>query len=164
MIWFSWMNLLRERKQVPKFCRYIVLNYVCYLMCIEVCPKKKKTYQDSASNLEKKTICSVYEENSFKQINKHNQQIINNLVENLSYSQMQTFVSSQTNIAGLPKVKTHNKKISDTNHPKNQFDNKKTKTSNTTTDENRKNIIVNMKFKNPSESGNLCLILILLIQ
>lgn len=33
MVWFSIMNLLRERKKVPKFCRYIVVNYFCKFLC-----------------------------------------------------------------------------------------------------------------------------------
>ena len=33
MIWFSMMNKLREKPNVPNCIRYIVLNYICYLMC-----------------------------------------------------------------------------------------------------------------------------------
>ena len=35
MIWFSIMNLMRENKRVPKCIRYLVLNYICYLICFK---------------------------------------------------------------------------------------------------------------------------------
>lgn len=36
MIWFSYMNLLRLRKRVPSYCRYIVVNIICPIMRIDL--------------------------------------------------------------------------------------------------------------------------------
>jgi hypothetical protein len=60
MIWFSIMNLLRETKRVPRFCRYLVLNYFSYFLFFNrnVFKKsKKKTPKESNSsrNLSKAT-------------------------------------------------------------------------------------------------------------
>ncbi len=35
MIWFSIMNMLKENKKVPKFCKWLVLNVICYMMCMK---------------------------------------------------------------------------------------------------------------------------------
>lgn len=40
MIWFSYINLLRERKRVPKFCRYLVVHYICFIMRVKVASSK----------------------------------------------------------------------------------------------------------------------------
>lgn len=36
MVWFSIVNLLKERKKVPNCCKLLVLRYICYVMCIKV--------------------------------------------------------------------------------------------------------------------------------
>jgi len=36
MVWFSIMNLLRERKKVPNFCRCIVQNNFCIVLCATI--------------------------------------------------------------------------------------------------------------------------------
>lgn len=41
MIWFSYINLLRERKVVPRFIRYIVVNYICFIMRIKTKSKSQ---------------------------------------------------------------------------------------------------------------------------
>ncbi len=43
MIWFSFTNLLKENKKVPKSCRNLVVNYICYLMCINNFKTKKSS-------------------------------------------------------------------------------------------------------------------------
>lgn len=43
MIWFSIINKLKEFKHVPKFLRFIVINYIFLLMCVDVKKKLNKT-------------------------------------------------------------------------------------------------------------------------
>ena len=50
MIWFSVMNLLREHKKVPKFFRFIVLNYICYIMCVKTFKIKKQAKSCCCAN------------------------------------------------------------------------------------------------------------------
>ena len=50
MIWFSVMNLLREHKKVPKFFRFIVLNYICYIMCVKTFKIKKRAKSCCCTN------------------------------------------------------------------------------------------------------------------
>ncbi|RNA21549.1 neuronal acetylcholine receptor subunit alpha-10-like [Brachionus plicatilis] len=43
MVWFSIVNLLKERKKVPDFCKMLVLKYLCYVMCIKLDEKKSQS-------------------------------------------------------------------------------------------------------------------------
>ncbi len=50
MVWFSLINLLREKKPLPSCIRYIIQNYVCYLMCVK-CPKvSTKDIENTGNN------------------------------------------------------------------------------------------------------------------
>lgn len=69
MIWFSIINKLKEFKHVPKFIRFIVINYIFLLMCVDVrkkldkskasMRKRKENNSQSRSTyaVEKKEIC-----------------------------------------------------------------------------------------------------------
>lgn len=32
ILWFNQMNIYRTKTEMPRFCRWIVLRYVCYIM------------------------------------------------------------------------------------------------------------------------------------
>lgn len=51
MVWFSLVNLMKERKKVPNFCKILVLKYICYVMCINLEEKN-----NSKLNLEKRNL------------------------------------------------------------------------------------------------------------
>lgn len=92
MIWFSLMNLLRENKRVPSCCRYIVLNYVCYLMCAD---KFESTKKESCSSQEnsRKASGSSYRMNKNSDSLKRSS---DNELRHLSYFPVQSFPNSSS--------------------------------------------------------------------
>ena len=78
MVWFSIQNVFKENKRVPKFCRYFVLNYLCYIMCVNNMQKQEE--KKATNHFE-----SVNNGRSDKSKNLNNlQQENENLISNIS--------------------------------------------------------------------------------
>jgi hypothetical protein len=65
MIWFSIINRCREKNRVPTYVRFIVVNYICFLMCDFKHANKSKPNIDKTSTVKLKN-----KKNKKKQTNK----------------------------------------------------------------------------------------------
>lgn len=55
MIWFSLMNLFKEKQQVPNYLRHFVIKYVCFIMCT----RQNKKERASSTSMVKRTDSKI---------------------------------------------------------------------------------------------------------
>ncbi len=136
MVWFSIMNRCREKNRVPKFVRFIVLNYICYLTCefkhaklhrkqlesnkssIKYRPddkknkknKSKKSISFEGSNRE--TLLPKQSTNSPKSLNQNREPIINEISSSSPLNNTSTYDSSTSSITSNAKQSLTNNKAS----------------------------------------------------
>lgn len=54
LLWFSTMNNLRTSDNLPRSCRYVVLNIICHLMCLKnykPIPRNSETLLNNLKNI-----------------------------------------------------------------------------------------------------------------
>ncbi|CAF0711272.1 unnamed protein product [Brachionus calyciflorus] len=103
MIWFSIVNLLKEKKHLPEFCRIFVIKYLCYFMCIKL--KENNNCKNDKLNFEEKsrTIGQHFSPKS-PSILSNNSKILNKLND----YQVRKPLIAQEKIIKKPKIKQSN--------------------------------------------------------
>ena len=122
MIWFSIINRFREKNQVPKYIRFIVVNYICFLMGDfkhANKPKSKIVKPKNKRNKKNKPNKSILFEDSDKETLLP-KQLLNSTISSINLALLQNTSSTHLNNTSIYDSST----LSFTSKPKKSLNNK----------------------------------------